>query len=114
MIRAHHIKTLRDDHNANGMSIMVPGLEATLEMLDMEGLSIVNLSREPLELDAQLTKKPIAKWVYANRQSRSFSRPEAVLWSVRDGDTSVVGVGALVPDRVAQKARSFGLEVLEV
>ncbi|MHC4607983.1 MAG: hypothetical protein ACYTAF_13820 [Planctomycetota bacterium] len=42
-------------------------------------------------------------WLWKNRQRRSLQRSNAVLWAARSGGDTVVGVGALVAQRTADR-----------
>lgn len=114
MIRAQHVKALRDRHKEDGVAVLIPATGQFLEELELEGLSIVNSGIEPLELEGEFTKKPVLKWIFENRKNRTFNRLETVLWSAEKDGLIQVGVGTLVPDRVAHRAIEFGFEVLEV
>tara|TARA_R100000458_G_scaffold24886_1_gene22407 strand:+ start:1191 stop:1529 length:339 start_codon:yes stop_codon:yes gene_type:complete len=95
-------KTVSELHSRLGLSVV-----------DKEGSPItegnlINLTNE----DAVFTKKgdslkpkEIRKWLWSYRKNRSFSRKNLVVWSSYDeaNETSHMGVGAIVAERVSAK-----------
>jgi hypothetical protein len=61
-------------------------------------------------------KADVRSFMFERRGSRALRRRGAVIWTnyVGEEDASVIGFGALVGDRVAERARRKGLEVVEI
>lgn len=89
-------------------------------MLGSEGAAVVGLNGSRVELHGQLmnvsrggelisttipSAKRISQWLWEQRQKRAFGRAGGAVWAARVNGDIVIGLGAVVDDRTARRAR---------